>query len=180
MDAPDRDELPKYLEQEAVARILAAAARRSQRDLAALLTTYKLGLRASELVRLDRSSWRPDTRRMRIVRSKGSRSGEMPITQDLAQLLGSYLASRSDKHASLIVGRRGRLSTRQLERIFEAAATTAGVELHDGQSVHCLRHSVAVHLLDAGRDIREVQDWLGHRSVTSTDARVVQWMPPPP
>lgn len=194
------DKLPKYLDQDQVAAILQAAKKRSLRDYVALAITYKYGLRVSELVRMDKSDVRFDSWRIRIRRSKGSRSGELPLFKDLAGIVREYFTGRVDTCPAAIRGRRGRLSTRQMERVFAATARAASVELRAGQNVHCLRHSIAVHLLDAGRDVREVQDWLGHRSITSTmvyaqiserrraemvraietDQRIVQLDNPPP
>jgi integrase len=165
----EEDELPRYLLREQVAAILRAAAARSVRDLTALLVTYKYGLRVSELVSLNKSDVRFETARMKVRRAKGSVSKEMPLLADVARTLTKYMASRSDDDSTLIRGPHGRLSRRQAQRIFDAAATAAGVRLDEGIGIHCLRHSIAVHWMEAGRSREEVQDWLGHRSITSTE-----------
>jgi site-specific recombinase XerD len=52
-----------------------------------------------------------------------------------------------------------------VQRLFERYAEQAGIR---GQSIHCLRHSTAVHLLEAGRGIEDVADHLGHRQLANT------------
>lgn len=160
--------LPKYLEQPQVLGILEAAYRRGARDGLMLEVAYLYGLRVSELVKLDRSSYKSAGGRIRIARSKGSLSGEYPLMEHIAPRLDAYLAGRRDKIAALFAGRQGRLSTRQVQKIFDACAVAAGVPLNDGQGVHCLRHSIAVHLLEEGWDVVEVQKHLGHRRISST------------
>lgn len=162
------DALPRYLLQADVAAILKAAAK-SLRDLAALLLTYKYGLRVSELVAMNRSQVNFETKRVKVNRTKGSISKEMPLLEDVGSVLRRYLETRSDDDVALVRGPHGRLSRRQAQRIFERAASAAGVKLEPGVGVHSLRHSIAVHWMEAGRRREEVQDWLGHRSITSTE-----------
>lgn len=162
------DALPKYLEQPAVRSILEAAYRRGPRDGLMLEIAYLYGLRVSELVGLDRDDYRREAGRIRITRAKGSLSGEYHLFEHLVPKLNDHLAGRHDKIDALFPGRQGRLSTRQVQLIFDAAAAAAGVELNDGQGVHALRHSIAVHLLEADWDVIDVQKHLGHRRITST------------
>lgn len=160
--------LPKYLEQPQVRAILEAAYRRSVRDGLMFELAYLYGLRVNELVRLDRESYKPAAGRVRITRSKGSISGEYPLFEHLTARLDAYLLERKDKIAALFAGRQGRLTTRRVQALFDAIAAAAGVALNDGQGVHCLRHSIAVHLLEDGWDVVEVQKHLGHRRISST------------
>lgn len=160
--------LVKYLDQQAVRAILTEGYRRGVRDGLMLEVAYFYGLRVSELVRLDVASYKRESQRLRIVRAKGSLSGEYPVTDALRPKLDSYLDGRTDKKPALFPGRQGRLSTRQVQLVFDATAAAAGVDLNDGQGIHSLRHSIAVHLLEAEWDITEVQKHLGHKRITST------------
>ena len=68
---------------------------------------------------------------------------------------------------ALVVGRQGRLKRRQIQNLFRRYATEAALPPNH-RHVHALRHSVAVHVLDAGEDIDFARDHLGHRSIQST------------
>ena len=57
------------------------------------------------------------------------------------------------------------MKKRQIQNLFNQYAKAAGIS---GRSVHSLRHSIAVHLLDAGRGIEYVADHLGHRNIQNT------------
>ena len=76
-------------------------------------------------------------------------------------------ASRRDSDRALFVGRQGRLKRRQIQNPFRRYATQAALP-PNRRHVHALRHSVAVHVLDAGEDIDFARDHLGHRSIQST------------
>jgi acyl-coenzyme A synthetase/AMP-(fatty) acid ligase len=81
--------------------------------------------------------------------------------------LSAYLASRKDAEEALFVGRQGRLKKRQIQDLFRRYAVEAALPA-DRRHVHVLRHSVAVHVLDAGEDIHFARDHLGHKSIQST------------
>jgi site-specific recombinase XerD len=164
-----RDEAtPKYLDQEQVRAILKVARDRGPRDYALLLTVYRYGLRVSEASRLDRADLRLQQSRIALRRSKGSLSGELPLLRDVRAALSAYLDTRRDACPAMFKGKKGRLHTRQIELIFDACAEAAQVALQRGQSIHALRHSIAVHLLDAGWQIEQVQQHLGHRRIQNT------------
>lgn len=162
------DALPKYLEQDQIRAILRTAYAASFRDGLMFELAYFYGLRVSELVRLQREDYKPQAGRIRIGRSKGSISGEHPLTKHLRPKLEEYLATRHDKIPELLAGRQGGLGTRRVQLLYDRYAAAAGVPLNDGQGVHSLRHSIAVHLLEQGWDVVEVQRHLGHRRISST------------
>jgi integrase len=157
--------LPKYLTQQEVRAFFAAISIPRDRVLFAL--SYSYGLRLGELVLLDREDVDLDRTRIRIRRLKGGLSGERPIFRKLLMPLRSYLESRKDLYPALFVGRQGRLKARRIQNLFRHYAAEAALP-RDRRHVHCLRHSVAVHLLDAGEEIDFVRDHLGHKSIQST------------
>lgn len=148
------------------------------RDLAILELIYGAGLRVSECVGLDL----PDVRhaeRLVWVRGKGRKTRVVPFGSKAEaalqgwlavrdQLLGNCPASkRTDAQKALFLNWRGsRLSTRSVARMLEKRSQMAG--MHRVVNPHALRHSFATHLLDAGGDIREIQELLGHARLSTT------------
>jgi integrase/recombinase XerC len=143
------------------------------RDRAILETLYSAGLRVSELTQLNL----PDVdlgEGVATVRGKGRRErlallgppavaaihGWLPARE---HLLGPRAAARP----ALFLNKNGtRLSSRSVGRLLEKYLAQAGLDPRT--SPHTLRHSFATHLLDAGADIRSVQELLGHRSLGTT------------
>jgi integrase len=159
------NKLPSYLTQAEMRALFAAIS--SVRDRAMFALAYAFGLRVGEIELLDREDVDLERGRIRIHRLKGGLSGERPIFRNLLPLLRQYLASRTDSRRALFVGRQGRLKRRQIQNLFRRYATEAALP-PDRRHVHVLRHSVAVHVLDAGEDIDFARDHLGHRSIQST------------
>jgi tyrosine recombinase XerC len=143
------------------------------RDRAMLELLYAAGLRVGELVTLDRSDIRLDQRLVR-VRGKGRKERLVPFGRPAASAIERYLPQRDlwrkaifDDHDPLFVNQRGgRLSDRSVRRaLSEAVRRTAAVHhLHP----HALRHAFATHLLEAGMDLRAIQELLGHSSLSTT------------
>ena len=138
------------------------------RDRALFGTIYYLGLRASEAGLLLRDEVNLRTKRVYVRRLKGSVGGERVMTGDCQRLLQRYLAQRWDDLPYLFPSRNRRpLSRQRINALFRSYAQQAGLPLHK-HHVHCLRHSIATHMVDAGRSLEEVQDHLGHKSIRST------------
>jgi len=157
--------LPLYLRQDMVHDFFSAIA--SPRDKALFSLVYLYGLRVSEVCLLHRDDIDFRRRAIRVWRVKNGNSGEKPLFKSLIPILKSYLGTRSDDNAALFVGRQGRLGRRQIQALFTRYATAARLPTNR-RHVHCLRHSCATHLLDAGEPIDFVQDHLGHRSIESS------------
>lgn len=138
------------------------------RDRALFGTMYYFGLRASEVGLLLREYVNFRTRRIYIPRLKGGVPGEKVMTSDCRRLLQSYLQSRHDALPYLFPSRNARpISRKRIDALFRHYATQARLPPHKRHS-HCLRHSIATHLIDAGQSLEYVQDHLGHRSIQST------------
>ncbi len=102
------------------------------------------------------------------LKSKGGKERQKVLTDHLVAVLKSYLASTPDKGGPYLFQGKGgcRLRKLTISKHLTAAAKRVGIE----QRVHphLLRHSIATHLLDNGADIRHVQEFLDHASITST------------
>lgn len=167
--------LPKFLGQEETAALLESPADDTplaKRDRALFETLYSAGLRVSELVGLDLNDLDLDSG-LATVRGKGKRERLALLGPPAVVALKEWLAHRgavSPKAAAqtaVFLNRTGtRLSTRSVARLLEKYLKRAGMEAD--ASPHTLRHSFATHLLDAGADIRSVQELLGHQSLGTT------------
>ncbi len=146
-----------------------------RRDRAILECLYGAGLRISELVNLDIDDVDLDEGSVLVRTGKGGRSRRVPVGRAARGAIGDYLTtvrpslagkSASGAGALFLNARGGRLSRQGCWKILRRYAETAGLE--DRVSPHTLRHSFATHMLDAGADIRVVQDLLGHASLATT------------
>ena len=189
-----RRRLPNVLSREEVVRLLDAPARlreaaRAQerpgagafadyaalRDAAILELFYSTGMRIAELcglteARLDLLSGTA------LVRGKGKKERLCPIGRPAAAALQAALDARDALLAAQGAGRRaqqlfvnrwgGPLTPRSVERSLKKFLAAAGLD--PAITPHALRHSFATHLLDAGADLRSVQELLGHASLSTT------------
>jgi len=138
------------------------------RDLAVLILLYGCGLRVSEALSLNRKDAPlPDT--LRII-GKGNKERLIPVLPIARQAVDDYLTLCPQALAPegpLFVGKRGgRLSPRQVQKTVANARRRLG--LADTATPHALRHSFATHLLNAGGDLRTIQELLGHASLSTT------------
>lgn len=167
--------LPGCLGPEEIEALLAApdtTTTSGRRDRALFELMYSAGTRASETVGLNRSDIEADQGVAR-VRGKGRKERLAPLGSYAIRALEQYLQDPQRPSASAQAGdavflnaRGGRLTTRSLGRIVQAAVTKAGIARH--ATPHTLRHSFATHLLDRGCDLRSVQELLGHANLVTT------------
>lgn len=144
-----------------------------RRDRAAMELLYAAGLRVGELVALDLGDVQLGQRMVR-VRGKGRKERLVPFGRPAAKAIEAYLPERAhwrrgvaDESEPLFVNQRGgRLSDRSIRRQLDHAVRhTADLNhLHP----HALRHAFATHLLEAGMDLRAIQELLGHSSLATT------------
>ena len=147
------------------------------RDRAILETLYGAGLRISELVGLDVDDIDLDEGTVLVRSGKGSKSRRVPVGRQAVAATGAYLSGtrpellkgagvRRPAGAAFLNARGGRLTRQGCWKILKSYARRAG--LGEKVSPHTLRHSFATHMLDAGADIRVVQELLGHASLATT------------
>lgn len=140
------------------------------RDLALAELLYGSGLRISEALSLDVDDVQLSSRVLRVM-GKGSKERLSPLSDTSYTSLKQWLEERpflaQSEENALFVGTRGaRLNRREAARIIERLCHRAGLSFT--VSPHSLRHSFATHLLEAGADMRSVQELLGHQRLTTT------------
>lgn len=165
--------LPVHLDRREIDELFGAAEARAAaggtieaRDLAMLELFYSTGMRLSELAGLKEQDIDLVSDQVK-VRGKGRKERLLPVGRPATKALRAYLRRRGDQGSALFLNKRGgALSPRgvqlALKRLFLTLAR--GRVMH----VHALRHSFATHLLDAGADLRSVQELLGHASLSTT------------
>ncbi|MBI3636343.1 MAG: tyrosine recombinase XerC [Candidatus Rokubacteria bacterium] len=141
------------------------------RDRAILELLYASGLRVSELTGLDVEHVDLDERTVRVL-GKGRKERIVPFGAPAGRALTSYLehrrgGARGARSGPLFVSSRGaRLGPRTVFAMVRRRARAAGITRR--VSPHTLRHTFATHLLDAGADLRMIQELLGHASLSTT------------
>lgn len=146
----------------------AKAKKKVLRDHAILELLYSSGLRVGELVGLNLSHLDLNLGIVRVM-GKGRKERMVPIGEKALGALKVYLEERGDPkdEEPLFVNLRGgRLTARSVGRFIKKYTRYSGIIQR--VSPHSLRHSFATHLLDAGADIREIQEMLGHASLSTT------------
>lgn len=154
----------KYLSKDEIERLFLCI--KDRRDKALFGLIYLYGLRLSEALLLKLSHVDLENKRILIHRAKGGIGGERPLFSTAEKLIRKYLKVRLDTGDALFTSRQGNLSRQRLQQLFKAYAQKAGLDRRF--TVHCLRHSIATHLLDAGEGIEFIKDHLGHRNIQNT------------
>ncbi len=178
LQAPKRSrKLPVVLTAEEVEQLIAAidhSKAEGQRNRAMIETLYSCGLRVSELIGLRISHLYLDIGFVRVI-GKGDKERLVPIGGAAIRQIRLYLEHtrkflriKPGFEDVLFLNRRGAsLSRVMIFLIIKDLAATAGIEknIHP----HVLRHSFATHLVQAGADLRAIQEMLGHSSITTTE-----------
>lgn len=138
------------------------------RDRAFLELMYASGLRISELVGIDLDDIEIRARLVK-VKGKGAKERIVPFGSKAEAALRAYLPMRragTDETALFVNYKGERITARSVRRLFDKYVRAAA--LRAGISPHTLRHSFATHLLNAGADLRGIQELLGHASLSTT------------
>lgn len=158
-----------YLTKEEVERLFAAIPVDNLRDRLLFELMYRYGLRRREAAQLTLEDITGE--RIWITRLKHGISGEYPLHPRSQALLKAYLVERRFDGCRYLLRSRQRLpipiATSTIYQAFRTHAVAAQLP-EDRRHPHVLRHSIAVHLMNAGVDAADVQDWLGHVSIATT------------
>jgi integrase/recombinase XerD len=171
------EQLPRALPWETVSALLRSIDRTSAmglRDYAMFLLIATYGLRISEVVAItvDNIHWRQS--RLRIHQSKTSSPLELPLTNEVSTALVKHLKRTppSPPYRRIFLRMRapiGILKRTAVADTFQAVVQKSGLRI-PFQGPHCMRHSLATHLLKNGTPLKTIGDILGHRSAASTSA----------
>jgi integrase/recombinase XerD len=156
--------LPKVISEEEVAAIINACQNLKHKTMLSLI--YSAGLRRSELLNLLKTDI--DSKRMMITirNAKGMKDRNVPLSPVVLTMLRNYYVEfKPEKY--LFEGQfGGPYSTRSLDNVLKNASHVAGIKKNI--NLHMLRHSYATHLLEAGTNLRHIQELLGHKSPKTT------------
>jgi len=173
---PER-KLPDVLTVQEIERLISSidmSRKEGVRNKAMLEVLYSCGLRVSELTSLKMSRVDLIDGLIRVV-GKGNKERVIPIGNQACDAIDDYLsfyrAEITPSHGYedfLFMGKKGVELTRQMVfTLIKRSAITAGIRKN--VSPHTFRHSFATHLIEAGADLRAVQEMLGHAQITTTE-----------
>lgn len=164
--------LPEALDPDQMARLLEIPAGDSfvLRDRAIMELLYSSGLRLAELVGLDVERLDLKAGMVRVL-GKGQKEREVPVGSVAVEVLTKWLRERAalakPEEKALFVGRGGkRLGPRAIQTRVAYWAQRQGLSMH--VYPHLFRHSFATHLLESSRELRGVQELLGHADISTT------------
>jgi integrase/recombinase XerD len=157
--------IPVVLTKEEVKKLIESSENKKSKLMISLL--YACGMRVSELTNLKVNNLEFDEKIGQIKQGKGKKDRIFNIPEFLLQdLIGLVKVQKENNREYLFSGPKGKLSTRNLQKIVSLATRKAQInkEVHP----HTLRHSFATHLLENGVDIRLIQELLGHADLSTT------------
>lgn len=161
--------LPKFLNPDEMADLIEGTS--DVRDKAILELFYSTGIRVSELESMNCMDVDRDAGFI-LVTGKGSKQRKIPVGKRALSTIGEYLRSRGIGDPlycaqPLFLNSRGRrLKSRSIRLIVDQWSQRVAVSRH--VSPHVIRHTFATHMLDAGADLRAIQEMLGHASLSTT------------
>jgi integrase/recombinase XerC len=166
--------LPSILSEDDIRRLIEVAPEKesnaSIRDRAIMETLYSSGLRVSELVNLDWRDIDEDLGMLTVRAGKGNKDRVVPLGEPALDALKRWRSSMPiawSPDGPVITNLRGkRLTTRSVEKFLERRIADAGID--SPITPHGLRHCFATHMLNAGADLRSIQEMLGHASLATT------------
>jgi integrase/recombinase XerD len=157
--------LPKILSKNEIKELFKAT--RFGRNRLMLQFMYGSGCRVSEVVKIKVEDINLKERTAMIRSGKGNKDRLIILSKEWIKGLKKYLKKKKIKSEFVFSKKNGKnLSTDTVQRIVRESAKKAGINKH--VTPHCLRHSYATHLLEAGTNIRYIQSLLGHSSLNTT------------
>ncbi|MBI1961407.1 MAG: site-specific integrase [Parcubacteria group bacterium] len=156
--------LPVVLSKQEVRLLLGAIKNAKHKLLLGMM--YSAGLRVSEAVNLKVGDLDFDNQAVAVRGGKGGKDRVTLFSEKVSAPLARYVAKKDARDFVFASSRGGRLTERSVQKVFAQALKDSGIKKQ--ASCHSLRHSFATHLLEAGTDIRYIQELLGHARLTTT------------
>jgi integrase/recombinase XerD len=164
---PKREKvLPNVLSRDEVRRLLETPVNLKHRAMLSMI--YACGLRSGELLKLRPSDIHSERQLVIIRQAKGKKDRMVPLSVRILEMLREYYKA----YRPLVYLFEGQVKgeaydERSLQNVMKTAVKKAGI--HKPATLHWLRHSYATHLLEAGTDLRYIQELLGHQSSRTTE-----------
>jgi len=158
--------LPVVLSKEEVKRLIDTAHNDKHRLI--LSIAYSAGLRVSEIVNFKISDIDFDRKIINIKAAKGKKDRTSLLSEKIQKQILMYLKTyKPDVWLFEGAEKKNKITVRTVQKIFEHSLNECGIKKSAG--IHSLRHSFATHLLEAGTDLRIIQELLGHASSKTTE-----------
>lgn len=144
----------------------------SIRDLAIFRLAYRCGLRASEISLLKLQDYNMSKGEIYCKRLKGSNNNTLRLDEKTRAVLDKYINENNIKSDSQIIftsQKNNPISRQTLDYLTKKYCAMAKIEDESKHHFHALKHTTAVHLAECDMDIKELQWWLGHKSVSNTE-----------
>ena len=144
----------------------------SLRDLAIFRLTYRCGFRASEISLLKLQDYNISKGEVYCKRLKGSNNNTLRLDEKTKNVLDKYIYENNIVYDSQIIftsQKNNPISRQTLDYLMKKYCSIAEIQDKSKHHFHALKHTTAVHLAECDMDIKELQWWLGHKSVSNTE-----------
>ncbi len=166
----------KYLTQKEVLSLFNAIENsgklHSTRDLAIFRLAYRCGLRASEISMLKLENYNINKGEIYCKRLKGSKNNTLRLDEKTKSVLDKYITENnitSESQTIFTSQKNNPISRQTLDHLTKQYFSIANIQDRSKHHFHTIKHTTAVHLAECDMDIKELQWWLGHKSVTNTE-----------
>ena len=158
--------LPIVLSKEEIQKLLACTKNLKYKTL--FMVAYGAGLRVGEIIKLKVSDIDSERMFIHVYKGKGNQERNAMLSEGLLETLRYYWRKLHPKDYLFPsrIHAREHICAGSVNRMFHKSLKAAGIDIKCG--IHCLRHSFATHLLEAGTDIFMVQQLLGHKTIRAT------------
>ncbi|SHI06447.1 tyrosine-type recombinase/integrase [Sporanaerobacter acetigenes] len=166
----------KYFTQNEMQKLFQAiknsTSKHSLRDFAIIRVCYRCGLRASEIALIKLNNYNKEKGELYCQRLKGSKNNTIRLDSSTKKALDEYIKiyNISNSNEILFKSQENKPISRQtLDYIMKKYCKEANIQDKSKHHFHTIKHTTAVHLAESGLDIKELQWWLGHKSVSNTE-----------
>ncbi|WP_026888119.1 tyrosine-type recombinase/integrase [Clostridium beijerinckii] len=166
----------KYLTQKEVLSLFNAIENsgklHSTRDLAIFRLAYRCGFRASEISMLKLENYNINKGEIYCKRLKGSKNNTLRLDEKTKSILDKYIIENnitSESQTIFTSQKNNPISRQTLDHLTKQYFAIANIQDRSKHHFHTIKHTTAVHLAECDMDIKELQWWLGHKSVTNTE-----------